>query len=167
VHRPEVATANRRRFAHVVTITQIPGVDVQSYFTRHKGAPLLPAERKELQQRIAYARVWLELFAPEKARFEVQERLPEDVATLDDDQSRFLRAFTRWYQETQPGDGESIHAAIMDLARREQGGAGFAFRALYRIFLGRSSGPRAGEFLAALGPSFVLSRLQEAVAALV
>ncbi len=165
-HSPQVVTGYRPRFAHVVTISQIPGVDAETYFSQHKGAPLLPEERKELRERIAYASVWLERFAPEKARFEVQERLPEDVATLKEDQCRFLHAFSGWYEKAQPTDGESIHAAIMELARREQGGAGFAFRALYRIFLGRSSGPRAGDFLAALGPSFVLSRLKEAVAAL-
>ena len=92
--------------------------------------------------------------------------LPSEVRSLDAAQGRFLSSFARWFEQSQPADGESIHAAIMDLARREQGGAGFAFRALYRIFLGRSSGPRAGEFLAALEPAFVLSRLNEAVAAL-
>lgn len=163
---PEAMSGYRPRFSHVVTISQMPGVDAESYFSQHKGAPLLPAERDELRERIAYARIWLDRFAPAKARFEVQERLPAEVGSLDAAQRRFLASFARWFAQAQLADGESIHAAIMDLARREGGGAGFAFRALYRIFLGRSSGPRAGEFLAALEPSFVLSRLQEAVAAL-
>ena len=162
---PEAMSGYRPRFSHVVTISQMPGVDAESYFSQHKGAPLLPAERDELQERIAYARIWLDRFAPAKARFEVQARLPAEVGSLDAAQRRFLASFARWFAQAQLADGESIHAAIMDLARREGGGAGFAFRALYRIFLGRSSGPRAGEFLAALEPSFVRSRLNEAVAA--
>ncbi|MCY3946659.1 MAG: lysine--tRNA ligase [Anaerolineaceae bacterium] len=163
---PDVTSSYRPRFAHVVTISQIPGLDAEAYFSQHKGAPLNAAERDELRERIAYARIWLDRFAPAKARFEVQGRLPPEVKSLDAAQRLFLSSFASWYEGARPADGESIHVAIMDLARREQGGAGFAFRALYRIFLGRSSGPRAGEFLAALEPAFVRSRLKEAVAAL-
>ena len=162
-HDTEPPVGYRPRFAHVVTISQIPGMDPERHFASHKGAPLQPAERRELRERMAYARLWLDRFAPDRARFEVQGSLPPEADRLDDDQRRFLAAFACWYQETESVDGASIHAKIMDLARRKQGSAGYAFRALYAIFLGHSSGPRAGELLAALERDFVLGRLREAV----
>ena len=150
----EIFTGYRPRFAHVAAISQIPGVDLPGHFAQHKGAPLTPAELGELKLRSDYAPVWLGRLAPERARFEVQATLPPIADTLDSDQRHFLDDFLQWCR------------AVMELARRRQGSAGFAFRALYRIFLGRTSGPRAGDFLAALGQDFVRARLQEAVDAL-
>ena len=46
-----------------------------------------------------------------------------------------------------------------------RGSAGRAFAAIYRAFLGRANGPRAGWLLAGLEPSFVISRLREAAVA--
>jgi lysyl-tRNA synthetase class 1 len=40
--------------------------------------------------------------------------------------------------------------------------AGRAFDAIYRAFLGRPNGPRAGWLLASLDPEFVVKRLREA-----
>lgn len=165
-HGGEVFTGYRPRFAHVATISQIPGVDAAGHFAQHKGAPLLPAERQELQRRSDYARLWLERLAPEQARLEVQAALPPAAAGLDADQRRFLDAFLQWHGTRSAPNGVAIHAAIMELARRDRASAGYAFRALYRIFLGRNSGPRAGDFLAALEQDFVRARLQEAVDAL-
>ena len=165
-HGAEVTGQYRPRFAHVVTISQIPGIDLLQHFTQHKGAPLLPAERCELQQRSDYARDWLARFAPAKARFEVQATLPtQALDKLDDSQRNFLAALLTWLEAAQSPDGKAIHEEIMQLALQGQGSAGYAFRALYQLFLGRSSGPRAGELLAALEPDFVLTRLREAVKA--
>ena len=84
---------------------------------------------------------------------------------LDDRQRSFLAAFLTWFEAAQSPDGKTVHEEIMQLAQQGQGSAGYAFRALYNIFLGRSSGPRAGDLLAALEPDFVLARLREAVEA--
>ena len=165
-HGAEIKGQYRPRFAHVVTISQIPGIDLLQHFTQHKGASLLPAERCELQQRSDYARDWLARFAPAKAGFEVQAGLPtEALEKLDDRQRIFLAAFLTWFEAAQSPDGKTVHEEIMQLAQQGQGSAGYAFRALYNIFLGRNSGPRAGELLAALEPDFVLARLREAVKA--
>ena len=165
-HGAEVKAQYRPRFAHVVTISQIPGIDLLQHFSQHKGAPLLPAERCELQLRSDYARDWLARFAPANAGFEVQAALPtQALDKLDDRQRSFLAAFLTWFEAAQSPDGKTVHEEIMQVAQQGQGGAGYAFRALYNIFLGRSSGPRAGELLAALEPDFVLKRLREAVEA--
>ena len=163
-HGAEVKALYRPRFAHMVTISQVPGIDLLKYFTQHKGAPLLPAERCELQQRSDYARDWLARFAPARVRFEVQAALPtQALDKLDDRQRSFLSALLTWYEAAQTPNGKAVHDEIMQLALYGQGSAGYAFRALYQIFLGRSSGPRAGDLLAALDRDFVIARLREAV----
>ena len=163
-HGAEVKALYRPRFAHVVTISQVPGIDLLKHFMQHKGAPLLPAERCELQQRSDYARDWLARFAPARVRFEVQAALPtQAMDKLDDRQRSFLSALLTWYEAAQTPNGKAVHDEIMQLALYGQGSAGYAFRALYQIFLGRSSGPRAGDLLAALDRDFVIARLREAV----
>ena len=162
-HGAEVRALYRPRFTHVVTITQIPGVDLAQHFARHKGAALLPAERSELAQRSAYAREWLERYAPEKARFAVQASLPAEAGGLSDTQRQFLSALLAWFEARPARDGQAIHGAIVAQAKGQGARVGLAFRALYMVLLGRDSGPRAGELLAALERAFVLRRLREAV----
>jgi lysyl-tRNA synthetase class I len=60
-------------------------------------------------------------------------------------------------------DGEAIHLLVYELA------AGFdgerpadLFRAIYLALLGKPRGPRAGRFLAVLGPAFCARRFREA-----
>ena len=155
----------RPRFMHVVTVTQIPGLNALAHFEAHKGAPLAPEEVAEAQKRIDYARLWLERFAPEGAVFEVQAQLPASARELDDAQRQMLSRLLEWYRGQEAPNGEQIHKRIYDIATEMGLKPGQAFQAIYRIILGRTSGPRAGELLAALDSAFVVKRLQQAEAA--
>lgn len=152
----------RPRFMHVVTVVQIPNLHAMDHFTAHKGAPLTPEETSDVQNRIDYARVWLDSFAPESAIFEVQDRLPAGANDLDDSQRVFLETLLDWYRTQSEPDGEVIHKGIYDIATGMDLKPGQAFQVIYQIFLGRTSGPRAGDLLAGLGQAFVLKRLQQA-----
>ncbi|MBZ0302587.1 MAG: lysine--tRNA ligase [Anaerolineae bacterium] len=151
----------RPRFMHVVTVSQIPGVDSLKHFEAHKGAPLLLEEASEIQKRIAYTRVWLERFAPESAIFVVQDAVPHAARSLTGEQRGFLTGLIDWYRKQDAPNGEQIHKAIYDIATGLGLKPGQAFQVIYRAFLGRTSGPRAGELLAALPPDFVVRRLQQ------
>lgn len=151
----------RPRFMHVVTVSQIPGLNALQHFETHKGAPLRPEEIREIQKRVDYARLWLERFAPENAVFVVQDRVPQEARHLSEPQRRVLAAFLDWYRRQEAPSGEQIHKAIYDIATAGDVKPGQAFQLIYRAFLGRTSGPRAGELLAALDPEFVLRRLQQ------
>jgi lysyl-tRNA synthetase class 1 len=152
----------RPRFVHVVTVAQIPGIDAMKHFEEHKGAALLPEEVDIIQARLAYARLWLERFAPESAVFELQDSLPPEARDLTDMQRTFLDRFADWYTSQHGASGEVIHKAIHDLATELQVKPGQAFQVIYRLMLGRSSGPRAGDLLAALDRQFVLRRFLDA-----
>ena len=114
--------------------------------------------------RMAYARRWLETFAPEDLRFEVQGQLPPQAAELDEDQRRFLG---RLADELLPGmDGQGIHELIWKLAGEfERLTTAELFRAIYLVLLGKTRGPRAGSFLTVLDREFVLRRFNEAARA--
>jgi lysyl-tRNA synthetase class 1 len=150
----------RLRFSTVAHLCQIPSADVYAKAAAEKGAPLTPADRAELDARLADARRWLRTYAPASYRFEVQERLPASAAELTDAQRAFLADLVPLVEQGLPG--EALHAAIHALKGRHGLAPKAAFGAIYQAFLGKDSGPQAGWFLAALDRAFVIRRLREA-----
>ncbi|MGH2511747.1 MAG: lysine--tRNA ligase [Candidatus Limnocylindrales bacterium] len=172
------ASAWRPAFGHLALLRQIPGVDLDSRVAIEKGAPLTQFETACLRQRVTAADAWLETFAPDRARISIQrEHLPAETADLGPAQRTWLAALAEAaLAETSrpntgagaaaPGSGAAWQALIFSTAAECGLAPGQAFSALYRAFLGRSNGPRAGWLLASLEPAFVLERLREAAAGL-
>ena len=152
----------RPPFAHLALLLQVPGVDIAERLAAEKGSPLTERERELLDERSAAARAWLDTYAPERARLEVnRDRLPEAAAALDVSQRSALAALAGALP-TAAWDGEAVQSAIFDAARAAELPAGRIFAALYLAFLGQPNGPRAGWLLAGLERDFVIERLREA-----
>jgi lysyl-tRNA synthetase class 1 len=129
-----------------------------------KGTQLTEPEVAILRERVAAAHAWLETYAPESARIAIQDELPGAAAEMTDDMRRYLRAVAI-AAETLPEypDGAQWQNLLFDAAV----GLGMrtnrdSFAAIYRAFIGRDSGPRAGWLLASLDKDFVVRRLLEA-----
>jgi lysyl-tRNA synthetase class 1 len=172
------AEAARFRFAfsHLATLIQIPGVDIVDAAAQEKGERLDEIEWASLETRAAAAKRWLEHFAPDDAKIEVQPTLPAEAAALDAQDRAFLAAFSERAKELAAdrggpagpavaAGGDAWQAAIFETATEGGLKPGRAFRALYLAFLGRPNGPRAGWLLAKLDAEFVLQRLREAASA--
>jgi len=160
---PAAAAAYRPPFAHLALLLQVPGVDLRARVEAEKGEPLTDLEELILEERTAAARGWLDLYAPERAKIEVQrDGLPSVAAGLDADQRRALAALADAVTGAMAWDGESVQAAIFDAARVAGLPAGRMFGALYLSFLGQPNGPRAGWLLASLPRDFVVDRLRAA-----
>jgi lysyl-tRNA synthetase class 1 len=151
------------RFSKVTFLIQMPHIDIHEVATKEKSSPLNSVEETELNLRIEYARRWLETFADETAKFELQPELPD--VTLTDEQKMYLHraaealATTDW-------SGEAIHTILHDIKNDMNLAPKVAFSAIYKIFLNKDQGPQAGWFLASLNKEFVLNRMREASAKL-
>jgi lysyl-tRNA synthetase class 1 len=157
------AAAFRPAFGHLALLLQIPNVDVVERVTAEKGSALTERERDVLDRRVAAARAWLERYAPEAARLEVQrDAVPPAAGELDPEQRRFLAALSTAAEHDAPASGEAWQSLIFTTARAGDLPARRAFEAIYRAFLGRVNGPRAGWLLASLEPAFVRQRAWEA-----
>jgi lysyl-tRNA synthetase class 1 len=151
-------------FRHLVNVVQMADLDLDQVIVilRRNGYPA--EDEAAVKERAGYAIRWIREFAPEEAKFSVQRALPDSARDLGPRERDFL---LRLADRLSPGhSGEEIHALIYDLAKE----AGLekttaAFEAIYRVFLGRTRGPRAGWFLAFLDRPLVLARLREAAAA--
>ena len=152
------AAAFRPAFSQLALLLQVPGVDVTERVVAEKGSELTPREAEILAERTAAARAWLDTYAPERAIVAVQPQLPAAVNDLDAAQRQLLERLS----SVAAGSGDQWQAAIFTTAQQLELPAGRAFDAIYRAFLGRTNGPRAGWLLASLDPDFVATRLRDA-----
>ncbi len=134
------------RFSQVAFMVQMPHMDLYKEFPN--------ADRAELDERAAYAKKWLEAYAPEKYVFKLQETLPDVAKNLTDVQKKALQEILRYIVvfETMPS-GEDLHSKLHELKE---------FKAIYLAFFGKDHGPKAGWFLSSLPKEFVVKRLEEA-----
>ena len=84
------------------------------------------------------------------------------MTDLDPPQRRFLAMLSNFGEREAPEGGEGWQSLIFTLARQDELPPRRAFESIYRAFLGRSNGPRAGWLLASLDPAFVTERSWEA-----
>ncbi|MEO6350066.1 MAG: lysine--tRNA ligase [Candidatus Limnocylindrales bacterium] len=157
------AARYRPAFAHLALLLQVPGVDPMNHLESEKGASLDDAERAIALERIAAAEAWLNTFAPPESRLAIQyEALPAAVQELSVPQRAYLLSLADAAAQAETTDGEAWQALIFELSKQAGLKAGDAFGAIYRAFLDRPNGPRAGWLLASLSPAFVIGRLREA-----
>lgn len=156
----DLEAASYLDFQLLVTLMQLPKIDVAEEAKKRKEAPLDQHEERELVSRIAAARFWLETYATEEDRIEVQETLPEDAHELDNVQRGFLHRLAADLEEVEWKD-EPLQVTVYDAARFTPINQKHAFAALYRVLLGRESGPRAGGLLSVLDRKLVRQRLVE------
>jgi lysyl-tRNA synthetase class 1 len=150
-------------YRHMVTVVQTAQGNADTWLDilRRNGYAL--GNTEGLRQRAAYAQRWLETFAPEELRFQIQEHLPAAASVLTAEQKLALR---RLGERLQSGmTGEQIHQLIYALKDELDVKPDLLFKAIYLALLGKSQGPRAGWFLATLDAAFVKRRFAEAAAA--
>jgi lysyl-tRNA synthetase class 1 len=156
------AAAYRPPFAHLAMLIQIPGVDVVDRVESEKGSMLTDHERALLDQRALAARAWLDTYAPDSALLSIQrEGVPPAVAELDASQRRFLSRLAERASREEPASGDAWQSLIFTVATEEGVPGRRAFEAIYRAFLDRPNGPRAGWLLASLDRAFVTGRAAE------
>jgi lysyl-tRNA synthetase class 1 len=155
------AAAYRPPFAHLALLVQVPGVDVRARVEAEKGSALDGREQAILDERLRSVRGWLDGYAPERAVVAVRDVLPAETALLAEDQRAYLAALVAGGPP--PGAAGDAWQSVIFSAAADRGiEPRRAFEAIYRAFLGRSNGPRAGWLLASLDPGFVRARLGEA-----
>lgn len=148
------------RFREVAFIVQMPHLSLQEEAERVKGNVLTEDEKNVLDVRARYAKFWLAAYAPEEFKYELQEEMPS--VTLSAAQKKALAVLAEYLQSGER-TGEEIHLRLHEMKTEIPIAPKELFQAIYRIFMNRDSGPKAGWFLAGLPRDFVMKRLNEAV----
>lgn len=159
--RQAAATAPwEMRFRELAVMVQMPHLSLLEEAARVKGSALTPEEEQALTVRAEAAKYWLTTYAPEEYKYVLQETLP--IVELSDVQKKALATLLE-YLQARERSGDELHLRLHELKTEVPIAPTELFKALYRIFLNRDSGPKAGWFLASLPRDFVLKRLSEAV----
>lgn len=159
--RDDLTDHFRPRFSQIAFLVQMPHVDMVAEVGRLKGEKLTGTEKQEIEYRAEYARAWLEQYAPEDFKFELQtEAVPEAARVLTDEQKHALKRVLAYVQGQASLDGQELHTVLHDIRKELEIDPKAFFSALYLVFLGRESGPKAGWFLSVLDRDFLLERLQ-------
>jgi lysyl-tRNA synthetase class 1 len=113
---------------------------------------------------VALARIWLERWAPEDAKFSVLPRLPDELP-LSDKQKAYLAEVRGLVGKV--SDPEAMQEELYEAAKRvtlthDNKVSKDAFAAIYLAFLGKPSGPKAAWLLTTLPPDVVRARLEAA-----
>ncbi len=148
------------RFREVAFIVQMPHLALAQEAVRVKGSALTEDESHALEERARYAKFWLATYAPGEFKYELQEEMPD--AELSETQKRALTILADFLQNGERS-GEELHARLHEMKTEIPITPKELFQAMYRIFLNRDSGPKAGWFLAGLPRDLVIKRLKEAV----
>jgi lysyl-tRNA synthetase class 1 len=123
---------------------------------------------------------WLEMYAPEFAKFSVKNELPVQAASLSELQRAFLASFSKLISQRAEISGEDYHnlvysakeqdseltgemAQLLGVSPEEiQADPKELFKAVYTAVLGQQSGPKAGWFLSSLEKDFLAERFRKA-----
>jgi len=139
-------------FTHLVTVAQTVGedTDAAAEMLRRGGYGEAPRDTDKLARDLRYARNWAEEWAPESMRLGLldQAESQEAAAGLDDEQREYLREVSRKLQAEM--DGEAVQDVLYSSAIERGLKPKRAFAAVYTVLLGKTSGPKAGPFIAGL-----------------
>lgn len=150
----------RLRFSKVVYLIQMYRTNVYKYAEEEKGQKLTKEEKEEIKTRVQYAKKWLEKYAPENYKFEIQQKLPPQANKLTKEQKEFLSEIVKLLEQKK-WPGEELHRQIHQIKKQLKIEPRQAFAAIYLSLLGKDSGPQAGWLLVALDKNFVIKRFKE------
>ncbi|MCS7144076.1 MAG: lysine--tRNA ligase [Archaeoglobaceae archaeon] len=144
-------------FRHLIVVGQIANWDPEkaleilerSGYQRNKVA-------EDVERRLKYCKVWLEKYAPSSLKFE----LISGKVELNEEERRFVEKYSERMKETMSAD--EIHTLVYEVAKELGIDASKAFKAIYKILVGKEQGPRAGYFIKSLGVDWVKKRFHEA-----
>lgn len=112
-----------------------------------------------LEERVKYAKVWLENYAPDEFRFEMTKKVPAGVKGLSLNQRNYLKGIIKIYNDDDTS--ESLQISLYELVKQMQIPTKDAFAAIYLAFIGKTHGPRAGMLLSNFGKIKVKERLEK------
>lgn len=152
------------RFSQIAFLVQMPHMDIKEEVEKIKGAKLTIEDEEEISYRAKYARNWLDKYAPEDYKYELKEKeIPEVAKSLNQKQKGTLKILLDYVKSQKKLDGQELHTKLHDIKKESGTDPKEFFSAIYLLFLGKDSGPKAGWFLSVLDRKFLEKRLEDVI----
>ena len=148
------------RFRDIANFIQQPGIDVYKKFAETKSNKLNDYEKKTLEERIKYAKIWLEKFAPENLKFGLAENI-ESKFEMTTEQKKYLSGVVELVGTDL--NAEDLQVKLYELTKEQGINAKSGFQAIYQILIGKDFGPKAGAFLRQYPKEKVIEIIQKVI----
>lgn len=150
------------RFRDIVNFIQnIPLKEISNKFKEEKGKLLNFEEEKILRERIDYAALWINKYAPDKLRFQLEAVKSAGISKLSENQRKYLTQVPPLLDIYNNVDG--LNLALYNKAKELGIDSKEAFKALYQTLLGKDHGPRAAWLLLSSKKEDINARINNAL----
>lgn len=118
-------------------------------------------DQSQIEIDFSRAKKYLELYAPDKIKFEITEKVDPNIQNeFTTDHLKALRMFSDRF-ESNEWDETDLEKEIYSIGKEILGKGKLMFQVLYKLLLGRDSGPRLAPLLLAMDKTWVLNRINE------
>ncbi len=97
--------------------------------------------KEGLEDLAQYAKVWVEKYASESEKFEIQSKLPKEAEKLDEKQKTYLKKVSN--ELDQNWEAEDFQTKLYEWSKEMDISSKDAFSAIYLTLIGKTSGPKA------------------------
>jgi len=149
-------------FSHLVASYQASLRDLDKTIEvvkRTEHADIAGEQTEIIKKELGYIDKWLDKWAPRDVKFELLEKINPDGFT-DKEKEFLIKLAAKIEQAPASADGEWFHKAIYDFQAELGLQPKEMFQTLYKVLIGKTSGPRAGWFLSILPRDWLLNRLK-------
>jgi len=147
-------------FQLLTALLQLPHIDIETEIERRIEGGMSAADKQNLRKRLDSARYWLNHFASDQDRVELQMALPASVSQLTESQRAFLQLLGERFPEDRLKE-DDYQRLIFDTARLTPIEQKQAFQAIYRALLDKDQGPKGGSLFSYLDREFLVKRFSE------
>lgn len=148
------------RFRDVALWMQYPDKNLEEEFAKVKGSQLNELEKTLLQERVSYAQIWLDNYAPSEYQLRPKTEMPAEAQNLTAEQKAFLLELRDLLDQQKDLPPADLQQAIFDLAKNSLGPRK-AFESIYLMLLGKKAGPRAAWLLRFMDQELLKKRFEE------
>lgn len=135
--------------------------DILAFFEKQKGAKLIIGEKEILDERISYAKLYLENYAEEKTT-ELKDRT-EKIFILSENQKLFLAELKNILEKLQNPSREELQNSIFTLLKEKGFKPKEVFQGFYRTLTGKDFGPKAPDVILDLGIKKTIDRIKKSL----
>lgn len=155
-------TVSKVPFSHLVACYQssLKNTDkTLDIIKRTEYKDIADIDTETIKNELVFIDGWLKIWAPDDVKLDLLEHANKD--DFSNDEIAFFEMLANKI-ETAPdnADGEWFHLAIYDLKDAQDLSPKEMFSALYRLLIGKTSGPRAGWFLSILPRQWLINQLR-------
>jgi lysyl-tRNA synthetase class 1 len=162
LHGIEQPTVSRIPFSHLVASYQAALRDPNKTLDiigRTEYAEVVQNDSDIIKSELRFIDAWLDKFAPEEVKFALRQDINPDE--FNETERKFLSELaTKISKAPDDADGAWFHQAIYELKDSSGLQPKELFGILYKVIIGKSSGPRAGWFLSILPRNWLVKRLK-------